>query len=107
MIALTPALQFGVLGLYVTTVGLVIWLDPAGWFWIDVALFAMALAAPLVFGAGCVLGWWVSRERGSTRPDGSEFMVATTGNVLTGAAFALSLFLWGALIVLEYGLRDF
>jgi hypothetical protein len=34
-------------------------------------------------------------------------MVATTGNVLTGAAFALSLFLWGALIVLEYGLRDF
>jgi hypothetical protein len=105
LMALTPGLQFAALAVYVIPFGLVILLDPVGWFWTYV-LYAMALVSPLVFGSGLVLGWLVSRKRGATRPDGSEYVVATTGTVLMGAALALSLFFWVALVMSELALRE-
>ena len=91
-IAAVPAIQFAVLGLYVAVIAGVTWIEPLG--------VAMLIGSPLLFGAAYALGWWVSRERGTTRPDGSEYVVATVGNVLMGFGFVLSLLLWGAILFL-------
>ena len=88
LVAVVPAIQFAVLGLWVVVIAGVTWLEPLG--------VAMLIGFPLLFGAAYALGWWVSRERGTTRPDGSEYVVATLGNVLMGFGFVLSLLLWGA-----------
>jgi len=106
LIAVVPALQFAVLGLYVVALAGVTLLDPE-YGVADVVSLAMLVGSPFLFGAACALGWWVSKERGPTRPDGSEYVVATLGNVLVGLGFALSLLVWGAIMWLNYGLRDF
>ena len=91
-IAAVPAIQFAVLGLYVAVIAGVTWIEPLG--------VAMLIGSPLLFGAAYALGWRVSRERGTTRPDGSEYVIATLGNVLMGFGFVLSLLLWGAILFL-------
>ena len=92
LIAAVPAFQFAVLGLYVVAIAVYVY----GVVDADVMGVAMLIGS-LLFGVGCALGWWVSRERGTTRPDGSEYVVATLGNVLMGFGFVLSLLLWGAI----------
>ena len=95
LIAVVPAVQFAVLGLYVVAIG-VTWLDPE--YGVADEIGVALLIGSLLCGAGYALGWWVSRERGRTRPDGSEYVVATLGNVLMGFGFVLSLLLWGAIL---------
>ena len=94
LIAAVPAFQFAVLGLYVVAIA-VTWLDPEHGV-VDVIGVALLIGS-LLCGAGYALGWWVNRERGTTRRDGSEYVVATLGNVLMGFGFVLSLLLWGAI----------
>ena len=103
LIAAVPAFQFAVLGLYVVVITGVTWLDPV--YGVAVIGVVMLIGSPLLFGAAYALGSWVSRERGTTRPDGSEYVVATLGNVLMGFGFVLSLLVWGAIIFA--GARDF
>jgi hypothetical protein len=94
LIAAVPACQFAVLGLYIVAI-VVTWLDPE--YGLADEIGAAMLIGALLCGAGYALGWWASRERGTTRPDGSEYVVATLGNVLMGFGFVLSLLLWGAI----------
>ena len=96
LIAAVPAFQFAVLVLCVVAIAGVTWLDPV--YGVAKVIGVAMVIAPLLFGAAYALGWWVSRERGTTRPDGSEYVVATLGNVLMGFGFVLSLVLWGAIL---------
>jgi len=97
LIAAVPAFQFSVLGLYVVAIAGMKWLAPE-YGVAELIGVAMLIGSPLLFGAAFALGKWVSRERGTTRPDGSEYVVATVGNVLMGFGFVLSLVLWGAIL---------
>jgi hypothetical protein len=60
----------------------------------DAVLFGLVLGSPLVFAAAWALGWSVQRRRGAVRADGSEYLIATVGNVLMGFGFVLSVLAW-------------
>ena len=93
-IAVVPAVQFALLGLFVVAIVGIRHYPEYG---VEEVGFAMLIGSPILFGAAYALGKWVSSERGTTRPDGSEYVVATLGNVLMGFGFVLSLLLWGAI----------
>jgi hypothetical protein len=54
---------------------------------------SLAFGFPLIFGAALAAGVWVSRRRGGTRPDGTEYVIATFGNVVMGLGLGLSVVL--------------
>ena len=64
----------------------------------EMVFTGLVFGSPLIFGPAWALGRWVSRRRGATRPDGSEYMLATLGNVLMGFGLAVSCTLWIAIV---------
>lgn len=97
--AAVPVLQFGVVVVY----GLPLFVDESvpG----DVFL-GFVLGSPLIFGTAWALGWWVERRRGATRPDGSEYMIATLGNVLMGSGLLFSVVFWVYIAMALHSLPD-
>lgn len=84
--------------------GLLLWVDDD--LTPDVLFFGIVLVSPMIFGTAWTLGWLVRRRRGATRPDGSEYLTATVGNVLMGFGFVLSVLMWIAILWLGHTIGD-